>query len=107
MTDIKTENGDIVLDSCGNTVRLSGDDELFQRAKTCIAAQKGHFIYDRQLGSELSKVLKDENITAQRAELVINEALAKFDNAFASVQECGDKVKFMLTINGKTCLAEV
>lgn len=107
MTDIKTENGDIVLDSSGNTVRLSGDDELFQRAKTCIKAEKGRFIYDRQLGSQLAKTLNDENATAQRAQLVINEALAKFDNAFASVQSCGDKVKFMLTINGKTRSAEV
>lgn len=107
MTDIKIESGDIVLDSSGNTAMLSEEDEKFQRAVICIKAKKGSFIYDRQLGSELCKAREDKNFSAGQAQLIINEALAKFDNAFASVSSFGNKIRILLTIDGKTRFMEV
>ncbi len=107
MTDVKIEKGDIVLDSSGNTVMLSEEDEKFQRAMICIQAKKGSFIYDRQLGSELYKAREDKNCSSGQAQLIINEALAKFDNAFASVLSFGNKIRILLTIDGKTRFVEV
>lgn len=107
MTDIKLKDGDIALLSDGNTTRLSGIDAQFQRAMICIKAKKGAFVYDRTLGSELERVRADKNGSAQKAQLVINEALAGFENAFAQVTHYGEKITVMLTIDGECRTMEV
>lgn len=107
ITDVLIKNGDIVLDSSGNTVMLSGIDAKFQRALFCIKAKRGKFIYNRELGSHLDNVLSNENSPAQRAELEINEALAGFDNTFAKVSQSGDKLIAQISIDGEVRNLEV
>ena len=48
MTDVRIKDGDAVVDSTGNYEIISDTDALFQRAKICIGARLGNFIYDRQ-----------------------------------------------------------
>lgn len=107
ITDVLIKDGDIVLDSSGNTVMLSGIDAKFQRAMLCIKAKRGKFIYNRELGSHLDDVLASKNSSAQRAELEINEALAGFDNTFARVSQCGEQLVVELNIDGEIRFLEV
>lgn len=107
MTDVKIENGDIVLDSSGRAVMLNDTDAKFQRAVICICSRKGMFIYDRELGSDVGCISADEKNSAEKAELEINAALAKFKNTFARVIEYGEKLKIELTIDGETRITEV
>lgn len=107
MTDIRLKDGDIALLSDGSTKRASGIDAQFQRAMICIKAKKGAFVYDRTLGSELERVRADENGSAQKAQLVINEALAGFENAFAQVVQYGEKITVELTVDGERRTMEV
>ncbi len=107
MTDIKIKNGDDALDSSGQHEMISGTDALFQRVQICIGARLGGFIYDRTLGSYVREIVGDDALAKERAELVINEALAEFENTNASVSEYGDVVKLTVTIGDESRDMEV
>lgn len=108
MTDVKIINGDAVTDSTGNYKMLSDTDALFQRAVICIAAKSGSFFYDRNLGSNLRSINSESDFAKQRAELVINEALAELENTYAEVLEySGDIIKLKITIGNESKIAEV
>ncbi len=107
MVDVKMENGDIVTDSSGKAVKITGIDALFQRAMICINTRLGSFIYDRELGSYKNEVIPYTENAAQRAELVINEALAKYENTSAKIVEYGEKIKLIITIGNESRTEEV
>lgn len=107
MTDVKIENGDAVSESTGQSVMIFDTGALFQRAEICIAAKMGSFIYDRNLGSLVRNVEQNGENAKEKAELVINEALAEFENTRAEVTEYGGTLKFILTINGESRNTEV
>lgn len=107
ITDVLIKDGDIVLDSSGNTVMLSGIDAKFQRALFCIKAKRGKFIYNRELGSQLDDFFTNESCSAQTAELEINEALAGFDNTFARVSQHGEQMIAEINIDGEIRILEV
>lgn len=60
--EYKISNGDVVLDSCGRCVPLTSDEAVLQSAYIRIAAKKGQFFYNRELGSHIHKLDRnDEN----------------------------------------------
>ncbi len=107
MIDVKLSNGDVVADSTGRFVQVSDNDALFQRALICIGAKLGSFIYDRNLGSDVSKVELSDTYTDQKAELIVNEAIAQFENTYAKVIEYGDTLKLELEIGNESRIEEV
>lgn len=107
MTDVKIKNGDAVVDSTGRYEMLTDKDALFQRAQICIGARLGGFIYDRQTGSDIRSIDKDSDLAKENAELVINEALAQFENTKAVVTEYGDIIKLTVTIDCESRNTEV
>ena len=107
MVDIKIKDGDIVKDSAGRFVRIEDSETLFQRAVICISSKLGSFIYDRNLGSDLSVTDFDTELAKEKAELIINEALAQFENTHARVIEFGDKIKLHITIGDESRTEEV
>ena len=107
MTDAKIKNGDTVVDSNGNYEMISDRDALFQRVKICIGARLGGFIYDRKLGSEIRGIAPDSELAKERAELIINEALAQFENTKAVVTEYGEVIRLIITIDGESRDTEV
>lgn len=105
MTDAKLKNGDIVLDSAGRFEMLDDLDARFQRAMICITAEKGRFIYDRELG-----VADFEAGVAEfkdKTEQEINEALARLKNTSAKVVEAGKKLVVTITVDGESRTEEV
>lgn len=48
--DIKIKDGDILLDETGAPVYIDGMEEMLQQVMICITAQKGRFIYNKDLG---------------------------------------------------------
>lgn len=107
MIDCKIENGDISVDSTGKFVRIAEKEALFQRVMICISTRLGQFVYDRGLGSEINKIEKDGNDSLQRLELVLNEALARFENTYLTVLEFGEKIKVRICIDGESRTEEV
>ncbi len=107
MRDIKISNGDTVKNSSGNYVELNGSDALFQRVLIYITAKSGSFVYDRTLGSEITKIDKNSENAKERAELILNEALTKFENTYVKVLEYGDSLKLEITIGDETRIEEV
>lgn len=107
MTDFKIHNGDIAVDSAGRFIRLEDRDAQFQRALISVTARLGGFIYDRTLGSHMSEVETDKADAAQRLELVLNEALARFENTHVSVKELSDKLTLEIIIDGESRTEEV
>ena len=107
MIDCKIENGDISVDSTGRFVKITGKDAMFQRAMICISARLGEFVYDRGLGSRRHEIEKGGESDSQRLELVLNEALASFENTYVSVLEFGEKIRVKIYIDGEYRTEEV
>lgn len=107
MTDIKIKDGDAVVDSTGQHEMLYDYDALFQRVQICIGARLGGFIYDRELGSYVRDIPRDTDYARERAELVINQALAEFEDTHALVKEYGEVIKLTVTIGDKSRDVEV
>lgn len=107
MIDCRIKNGDISVDSTGRFVRIAEKEALFQRAMICISARIGEFVYDRGLGSRRDEIEEDGINYSQRLELVLNEALARFENTYVSVTEFGEKIKVNICIDGECRTEEV
>lgn len=107
IVDVKIKNSDIATDSTGSFIKISDSDALFQRALICIGAKLGSFIYDRELGSQTEQVDKSDEYAVQKAELIINEALAQFENTYARVIEFSDTIKLEITIGNESRTEEV
>lgn len=107
MTDVKIKDGDVVVDSTGKYEIISDTDALFQRAEICIGARLGSFIYDRQTGSEIRSIKAEDDLAKEKAELVINEALAEFEDTKAVVLQYGDIIKLTITIGDESRDTEV
>lgn len=104
MTDAKLKNGDIAADSTGRLLTASDYDAVFQSAMIRINSRLGAFVYDRTLGSRLDFT---KAVDRDKAELLINEALADFENTYARVLEVGTTIKIELTINDERRTEEV
>lgn len=107
MVDAKLLNGDIVKDSAGRIVMIEDIDVLFQRAVICIKMKLASFIYDRNIGSILREIDADAELAKENVELIINEALAKFDNTYVRVIEFGNVLKINITIGDESRTEEV
>lgn len=107
MTDVKIKYGDAVVDSTGRYEMITDKDVLFQRAQICIGARLGNFIYDRETGSDIRNVDAESDLAKENAELIINEALAQFEDTKAVVLEYGDIIKLTVTIGGESRNTEV
>lgn len=107
MTDVKINNGDAVVDSTGRYEMITDIDALFQRAQICIGARLGGFIYDRETGSDIRSVDADSDLAKEKAELIINEALAQFEDTKAVVVDYGETIKLTITIGDESRNTEV
>lgn len=107
MTDVRINNGDVVVDSTGRYETISDTDALFQRVKICIGARLGGFIYDRETGSDIRSIDPESDFAKEKAELIINEALAQFENTGAVVLEYGEVIELSVTIGDESRNMEV
>lgn len=67
--DLLLENGDFKKSSHGKTIPINGLDELKQRIYIRLKVKRGSFIYNRNLGSELS-LLSESSSNAELLECV-------------------------------------
>ena len=107
MIDIKVKDGDTVKDSTGKLLEISDKDVLFQRVLICIGVKNESFIYNRNLGSRLSKLDFNAEDAKEKAELIINEALAEFEDTYVKVLEAGEAIKLEITIGDESRIEEV
>lgn len=107
MIDAKIKDGDIVCDSTGRRLVVSDSDAVFQSAIISIVSKLGSFVYDRSLGSHLNELEVESDLAKEKAEIVINEALAGFENTYAEVLQLGESIKLKITINGESRTEEV
>ena len=73
-------NGDFLCDSRGFPIKISGVNEILQRILIRLSVEKGKFIYDRNLGSELHKLDINEGNANARALSLVREALSDVRN---------------------------
>lgn len=103
MVDASIKNGDVAVDSAGRIEMIGEPDAGFQRAVICMTVPKGSFIYDRELGAE-----DVDGATDAKAELLLNEALAKYENTSVSLIEQKDRgITVRITIDGESRIEEV
>ncbi len=106
MRDVKTEYGDIVLDSAGRAELLSEKDSEFQRALIRMSAKRGSFIYDRQLGADCEDI--GGELILQQYDRAFCEALAPCENVSAQAIAVTDNgVRAEINVNGETRIREV
>ena len=75
MSDIKVENGDIVIRPNGLPKTVSGFDEIIQQIEIAASFVKGSFAYDRSLGLFEAKLDFNSDNIISTLESLINEAL--------------------------------
>lgn len=73
--DVLLKNGDVALTPSGESVYVSGIDEMVQKAVLCAKIRKGSFIYNKNLGSELRTVDPESMVAVNTAELLLKEAM--------------------------------
>ena len=73
--DTLVQDGDFKTDVSGYTEEIYSIDEACQRVKFILLTQKGDFIFDRELGSDFSGLIRSSDISRE-AELRCREALA-------------------------------
>lgn len=101
--DFRLTDGDSVIDSSGKAERITGEDELLQRAYICIAVKKGSFIYNRELGSEIHLLNKSDDRLADKLLLVMNEAIMDCKGVTVQIIKIsGGKVTVKLTCGSKS-----
>jgi len=102
VNDVMLENGDIKLDETDAAVIIDGEEARIQRVLICAAAQRGRFVYDRELGSDYIGTM-----SARDAEMVINEALSEYDEGYVRVLECGETLRLGIETDGGIVEREV
>ena len=73
--DLLLKNGELETDANGYPVELNGIDEAAQRAMIVLSIEKGSFLYDETLGSEMV-CAATENAPNDLIVMLCREALA-------------------------------
>ena len=105
MRDVLLADGAAVGDGEGNYIRLGDLDARFLRALVAMNVRRGRFIYRRSLGFRSNDV--DQRDMEQSVTLLLNEALAPYENTAVLVTELGDAVKVEVTVDDETREGEV
>lgn len=74
--EYKITNGDVAVDSCGRCVSLTSDEAVLQSAYIRIAAKKGKFFYNRELGSDVHSLDKNDVDFDKKFLFAVREAIA-------------------------------
>lgn len=106
MIDAKLKKGDLLRSAAGQVETVSERDALFQRAMIRMGARRGSFVYDRSLGARHEFDAADA-YAKEKAELVLNEALAGLGNTYVQVRNLGDSIGVTITIDGESREEEV
>lgn len=110
--DAKIKDGDMVLDSTGEPVMISGTEEMLQQVVMRITACKGGFIYNKEMGAEAVTDVSGEK-ECRKLEVILQEAVADMENISLSLdcasQLVDGKVLAELTVvcNGESLPLEV
>lgn len=92
--DIKILDGDNVLRG-DRFEAVSGFGETVQKSLISVIGDKGNFIYDRELGSNLKKYISSgETVSVKKVESIVKSAVSRIENVSA-------EVKNIIEINGK------
>lgn len=78
--DVKIENGDMLLDGTGSPVEISDFEEVLQQVIMCITAEKGGFIYNKDMGVPPVTDVSGER-ECKRLEALLREAAAEVEGA--------------------------
>ena len=73
--EYKITNGDLAVDSSGRCVPLTSDEMVLQSAYIRIAAKKGKFFYNRELGSDVHSLDKNDKEFDKKFLFAVREAI--------------------------------
>lgn len=106
MMDAKLKKGDLLRSAAGQVETVSERDALFQRAMIRMSTRLGSFVYDRSIGARHGFDNADA-YAKEKAELVLNEALAGLSNTYVQVRSLGESIGVTITIDGESREEEV
>ncbi|MBQ0097927.1 MAG: DUF2634 domain-containing protein [Oscillospiraceae bacterium] len=89
--DVKIENKDIKTLDNGDTVYITGTDEIRQRVKLACSVKKGSFVYDREFGAEVSENIFSFENAKDRLEIILNEAVVNIPDIYVGVVSITDE----------------
>lgn len=72
--DVRIDNKDMVINSCGDLCYVQGLDELLQRVKIACSIKKASFRYNRELGCDTDDIDMADPMLKEKLELVFCEA---------------------------------
>lgn len=96
--DIKLENGDIAALPSGDYISVKGIDEVLQRAVLCAQINKGSFIYNKALGTELRSIDIKSATALKTAQVLLEECLMKEADCSIKVRSLEEKEDGSLTV---------
>ena len=73
--DIKIKDSDVCIDPCGEYVFAEGIDEALQRILINVQIKKGSFVYNKNLGTDLTDLDPDDSNVLRNAEVILRESV--------------------------------
>lgn len=86
--DVHILDGDIEMLSSGDYRYITSLEEAVQRVRISALTMKGDFIYDRSLGTDYSGLRADDDLFAEKLDMLIKEACADIHDTETSVVSC-------------------
>ena len=84
--DIKIDNKDIALKDNGMPVVIVGIEQVLQQLQIASNVEKGSFIYDRELGLEITEEIMESVNRDKTIETLLNELLIEVPNVTVTVK---------------------
>ncbi len=81
--------GDFDTDIIGRPYTIDGTDVLLQKIYICLSGHRGGFIYDRELGGELYKIVLSDDNAEELLEIRAREAVKDIREA----EVCGVRIR--------------
>ena len=78
--------GDFDTDIIGRPYTIDGTDVILQKIYICLSGHRGGFIYDRELGGELYKIVLSDDNAEELLEIRAREAVKDIREAEVCVE---------------------
>lgn len=103
--DVRLTKNNVYRDDSGSYVYIYGLEELCQRVRIACSIPRGSFVYNRELGIDLTDLTPDRETLADRLDMRVKEACVNIPDASVrveSVTRSGSEFSAVISVSDGT-----